>query len=280
MGHRADERELDLRKPLLHPPVRVDDAEGVLPGIEAGHLRQQRAVDVDSELVDDVGGILRRQRHVLRRQRIDRGRPDERGGQPGRLRHVFLHVEDRAVVAADRRQQEAENLLVGRREVDVAAPDPLRLGGRKVLDHVRRLRVVDDHEVVGLLELARVQVVVVQVRLALLGRQALRRALKRVVDRLRRREELVGALDDAPFDVEARIAHQGDERVVDLGHPAPEGRRGEMQHALALDLRCQPPDLLHQPARGDRPVVQEGLGADVDELEHGWATNETSGAPG
>ena len=36
----------------------------------------QRAVDVDAELVADEGGVLGRERHVLRRQRVDRGRDD------------------------------------------------------------------------------------------------------------------------------------------------------------------------------------------------------------
>ena len=56
--HRADERELHVRELLLHQAVRVDDAERVLPGIEAGDLRQQRPLDVDPELVDDVRRIL------------------------------------------------------------------------------------------------------------------------------------------------------------------------------------------------------------------------------
>ena len=60
VGHRADEGELNLRKALLYLPVSVDHAQGVLPGIEAGNLSQQRPLDVDSELVDDVGGILGR----------------------------------------------------------------------------------------------------------------------------------------------------------------------------------------------------------------------------
>ena len=65
-------RELHVRMTLLHRAVAVDDAERVLPGIEPRDLREQRPVDVDAELIDDVGRILRRERHVLRLQRIDR----------------------------------------------------------------------------------------------------------------------------------------------------------------------------------------------------------------
>ena len=62
-----------------------------------------RPLDVDPELVDDVRRVLGRKRHVLRRQRIDRRRPDVAGRQALRLRHVLAHVEDRRVVAPDRR---------------------------------------------------------------------------------------------------------------------------------------------------------------------------------
>ena len=82
--HRADERELHLGKLLLHRAVGVDHAERVLPRIEARDLRQQRPLDVDAELVDDVRGVLGRERHVLRLQRVDRRRPDARSRQARR----------------------------------------------------------------------------------------------------------------------------------------------------------------------------------------------------
>ena len=67
-------------KLLLHAPVGVDHAERVLPRVEARDLGEQRPLDVDPELVDDVGGVLGRERHVLRRQRVDRRRPDDAVG--------------------------------------------------------------------------------------------------------------------------------------------------------------------------------------------------------
>jgi hypothetical protein len=126
MRHRADERQLHLGEHLFHQPVRVDDAERILPGIEAGDLRQQRPFDVDAELVDDVRRILGRERHVLRSKRIDRGRPDVTGRKALGLRHVLAHVEDRRVVPLDRREDEVEHLSIRCREVDVPAPDPVR----------------------------------------------------------------------------------------------------------------------------------------------------------
>ena len=77
-GHRAHQRELHLGHLLRDHPVRVDHAHRILPGVEARHLAHQRAVHVDAELVADEGGVLRRERHVLRRQRVDRRRADAR----------------------------------------------------------------------------------------------------------------------------------------------------------------------------------------------------------
>ena len=252
----------------LDDPVGVDHAERVLPRVEARDLRQQRPLDVDSELVDDVGRVLGRERHVLRRQRVDRRRPDVGRRQVGRLRHVLLHVEDRRVVAAEPRQQEVEHLAVRLREVDVAAPDPVRGAVGEVLDHPGRLRVVDEHVVVLVGELLRVQGLEAAVDLLLRRRQAGRVALERVVDRLRRGEELVRAGDDPPLGIEPRVAHQRHERVVDLRHAAPEGRRRDVHQPLAAQGLREAADLLHQPARDDGRVVRERLLTDVDELQH------------
>src|SRR3712207_7975187 len=54
------QRELHAGHRLLDDPVGVDDAERVLPGVEARDLRDQRPIDVDAELLADVGGVLDR----------------------------------------------------------------------------------------------------------------------------------------------------------------------------------------------------------------------------
>ena len=127
VSHRADERKLHLREALFHLPIGIDHAQRILPGIEARDLRQQGSLDVDPELVDDVSGVLGRERHVFRRQRVDRGRPDVRGREPRRRGDVVVHVEDRRVVPSQGRQEEIEYVLVRRGQVDVASPDPARL---------------------------------------------------------------------------------------------------------------------------------------------------------
>ena len=208
------------------------------------------------------------ERHVLGRQRIDRGRPDEGLSQRDLVRHVLLAVEDRCVVALERGPQEVDHVAVRRRQIDVTAPDPTRLRLGEVVDHRRGLRVVDDHEVVVVLEFLRVLGVVAAEDLLLGLGQATLVALERVVDRLRDAEELVGALDDPPLDVEPRIDHQRDQRVVDLGHAAAERGRREMHDALAAQRLGETVDLLHQAARRQRRIVGEGLVSGVDELEH------------
>ena len=192
--HRADQRELHLRETLLDQAVRVDHAERVLPRIEARDLREQRTLDVDAELVDDVCGVLRRERHVLRHQRVDRRRPDHDRQQAGRRA-----ARTRACGRSPRRNWRIDGsstskiCSVRRREVDVAAPDPLRAPVGKRVDHRNRLRVVDDHEVVVVLrELAPRSRALYRAKIACSSSVSEPRvALQSVVDRLRHVEELV-----------------------------------------------------------------------------------------
>ena len=129
---------------------------------------------------------------------------------------------------------------------------------------------MDDHEVGVVLELGRVQLLVAEEDRLVLGAQPLGRALERVVDRLRDVEELLLAADDPPLDLEARVLHERDERVVDLRDAAAEGGRREVDDALALERLREPADLVHEPARRDRRVVAQRFVTDVDELEHDW----------
>ena len=227
----------------------------------------QRPVDVDPELVDDVGGVLGRERHVLGGERIDRGRPDARGRQrrrrPGRTPAGGRSAASWRPIA---RQQEVEHLRIRRREVDVAAPDPVVGVVARVLDHPGRLRVVDDHEVVLALERLGVHRVVAPEDLLLLLGQPGRVALERVVNRLRDVEELVLAVDDLPLRVEPGVAHERHERVEDLRDAAAERGGREVQDALAGEGLRQRADLVHEAASGDRSVVPEMLRPDVDGL--------------
>ena len=266
--HRPDQRELEVREALLDHAVGVDDPERVLPGVEARDLEHQRPLDVEAELVDDVGGVLRRQRHVLRRQRVDGRRHHHRVGQPVARRDVLGHVEHRQVVGLEHRQQEVEHLRVGRGEVDVAAPDPLRPVLGRVHPEGGRLRVVDDHEVVVVREAAHVhEVVPLEHRLVGVAQRA-RVPLERVVHLLGDVEELVAAEHDLPVGLQAGVVHQGDEAVEDLRDAPAEAGGVDVQHPLALEGPGQRPDVGHQVAGHDAVVVGQRLVADVDAADH------------
>ena len=191
---------------------------GSFQGSKRRHLGDQGTSDVDAELVDDVAGILGRQSHVLRSQRVDGRGPDPRGREGVRARNVLAAVEDRRVVRADRREQEVEHGAIRLREIDMAPPRPVAAHVTCVRDHTGRLRIVDDDEVVVALERIRIQDLVALEDLLLLRDETGRIALEAVVDRLRDVEELVPALDDPPFDVEPRVSHEWHERVKNLGH--------------------------------------------------------------
>src|SRR5207253_2920203 len=109
----------------------------------------------------------------------------------------------------------------------------------------------------------------------------LRVALQCVVNRLRRGEELVCAANDAPLDLEPRVLHQWNERVLDLGDAASERGRRELEDARAGERRGQCANLVHQAAARDGRVVRERLVPDVDKLQHFRANDRTEvGWPG
>ena len=101
-------------------------------------------------------------------------------------------------------------------------------------------------------------VVLVPGRPLLLG-EVLRVALERVVHELRGVEELLAAVDDLPLDLEADVAHQRDQRVEDLRHPAAERGGAQVDDALALQRLGELADLLDERATDDVGVVGEAL---------------------
>ena len=249
--------------------VGVDHADRVLPGVEAGDLGDQRPVDVDPELVADEGGVVGREGHVLRRERVDRRRDDaDAVVAVDPVRHVGGHVPDGRVVLLDQRLQAGDRRRVGLGEVDVAAPDPVAalLGG--AAPQPDRLRVVDDDRVPLALQALGVHRVDLVEQLPLLVAQRLLGALQRVVEELGRVEELFLAEDHVPVGVEADVAHQRHDRVEDLRDAAAEGGGADVQDALPLQRLGQLADLLDQLLAGDVGVVGEGLLAEGDFLKH------------
>ena len=220
---------------LVTVAVGVDHADRVLPGVEAGDLGDQRPVDVDPELVADEGGVVGREGHVLRRERVDRRRDDAGSpswsAHPGR--HVGRQVPDGRVVLLDQRLQARDRRRVRARRGRCgsarsscgswpAAPrrSPIGCGSwTMIVSHspcrpvgVDRVDLVED--------------------LPLLVAERLLGALQRVVEELGRVEELLLAEDHVPVGVEADVAHQRHDRVEDLGDAAAEGGGADVEDAL------------------------------------------------
>ena len=161
-GHRSREHELRVLHLLAHDPERVDHADRVLPRVEAAHLAHDRPVDVDAVLAHQLVAERQREVEVLHRERIDARRRVHDAVHVERRGHELGHRPHRRVVDLDERPEELPHLRVGVGEVDVAAPDPLRVGHRATealaqeAQHRGGLRVVDHDEVVVTVEQQRV----------------------------------------------------------------------------------------------------------------------------
>jgi hypothetical protein len=183
-------------------------------------------------------------------------------------RHELGHREDGRVEVGDERAQEAPGVGVGLGGVDVTAPHRARRPCAVQAQQRGRLRVVDHDEVVSVVELQRVFASAPQIRVLLGRREGLRRALQRVVQGLRRAEELGAAAQHLPVGVQAEVAQQGDRGAQQLGDAAAIGGRVDVQDARA----AQRPRLLAQRLE-DRPRDDLLIGlqrppADRDGLEH------------
>ena len=97
---------------LLDEPVSVDHAVRVFPRVEARDLNYQRAINVDPELAADVGCLLCRERHVLRRKRVNR-RWHDVDLPLHAIGHVLLHVEHRLRIVGDVLDQVVDRRRVG-----------------------------------------------------------------------------------------------------------------------------------------------------------------------
>ena len=132
----------------------------------------------------------------------------------------------------------------------------------------RRLRVVDEDEVVGLGQFPGVGRDAFPVAVLHLERPRDLRALQRVVHRLRDREELVAPLEERPFHLEAEVVQERDVRVEQLRDAAPVGRRVDLEHARARERPCRLTESLDAVGAGVLGVVREVPRRDGDDGEH------------
>ena len=226
----------------------------VLPRVEPAHLHEQRVLGSHAvalaELLDERVGEL----EVLHRQRIDARRQMPDVVHRERRGHELRHRPDRRVVLLDEGPVEVPHRRVRVGEIDVAAPDPLRVGviggaAPDELAHRGRLRIVDDDEVPLAVELQRVVEDALEVDPLHRGVPLDVGALERVVHRLGDAEELVAAVDHLPLGFEADVAGERDVGGEQFGDTAAVRGRVDVQDAGTLEGLRQ----LHGCARRCRP---------------------------
>ena len=234
---------------LLRQPVGLDHAERVLEAVEARDLGHEWPPGVEAEARHDRLDGARIELAVLVRQGIDGGRDehlvDGQGARELRCR------EDGGVVALHRRPEKLPHRGHGGGEVDVAAPDPVRPRGAP-RDQPRRLWIVNEDDVVGEREGAKILLGGLAVDGDVMLAQGDGLSVQGVVDRLGHRVELVASPDDVPARVDAQLEQQRHEPVQDLRDAATHGGRVDVLHAPAPEPLPEETELL------DRRPPDEG----------------------
>ena len=180
---------------------------------------------------------------VLGREGVDRGR-DDRDLLVEPLPLEGLAREDVGVRVADVGDEELPRPArerVGPVEADVTAPHRRAADVADRRDQAGRLRVVDDHHVLGLDELPELG----GVALGHLVKDAARvvvevaaiagRAVQEVVDPLGEDEEVLVALDHHPARVDAGPARVGEQRDEHLGNAAAAGGRVDVPYDAPVE---------------------------------------------
>src|SRR5262249_39107842 len=97
-------------------------------------------------------------------------------------------------------------------------------------------------------------------------------SLERVVHELGRVEELLTPVDNMPLALQTHVAHQGHERVEDLGDATAERGRRDVDDPRALERLGELADLSDQLRPADVGVVGKRFACYCDGLEHGART--------
>ena len=150
----------------------------------------------------------------------------------------------------------------------MAAPDPLGVIAPLEVTDGKRLRVMDDEEVVFLIQEVGVHLVVHQIGLAGQARHLLGRPLQRVVKRLRDAEELGVAGDDLPVGVDPEALVDRDKRAQQLRHTAAIRGGVDLSDARPLQMAGQGTYLPCQLAADIRLIGPEANNADIHVVEH------------
>ena len=162
--------------------------------------------------------------HVLRAQRIDGGRDDRQTWHAEARRNELPGREHHRVVLLDEWLQEPPDLRVRARGVDVRAPDPTLAGAAPEVAERRRLRVVDDVDVVVVAEDVGRLLVLSEVELLDRRREVEWASLQRVVEALGDAEEFLLAANDPPVHMQAEVLEQRHLAPEKLGDATAGGR--------------------------------------------------------
>jgi hypothetical protein len=178
----------------------------------------------------------------------------------GRAVTVAHEAHDRSRRFLDRFWIRLDRFWIRLGRLDVAAPHPARVARALHGQHGRRLRIVDDDEVVAVLEPLGVPRRRGEVGVTVGLAQRLRIALEPVVHRLRDPEEGLVADDHLPLDVQPEVAEERHARAQQLGDAAAVRRGVQLQDpctAQALGLaveRLQDVDRDDVEVRGKRTL--------------------------
>ena len=127
---------------------------------------------------------------------------------------------------------------------------------------------MDDDDVVAVLQKVRIPNRVGVVDLLLPARERMSGPLKAVVDRLRHPEEGLVSPHQLPVGREPEVAQHRHLGAKDLRQPAPVRRRVQMEDTPTPKPLCERTHLRHDLCAGARLIRVEGLGSDIDGLEH------------
>src|SRR6266511_3875744 len=272
--HRSRHQQLRVGHLLAYDAEGLQHANRILPRVEAADLTDDRAIRVHAVLPRELHTEGHGQLEVLHRQRIDARWCVHHTVHLERSGHELGHGPYRCVVQLDERPEELPDHRVGRRQVDVTPPDPLRARARRrgsIADEVEErsgLWVVDDDEVVLALEEERVVEKTLEVLTLHLRRPVDVGALQCVVDLLRGGEELVAAVQHLPFRFETDATEQGHVRREELRDTTSVSGRVDVEHACSAHRRRERPNALHRLVADDGGVVTQIPLEERDTLEH------------
>ncbi len=178
------------------------------------------------------------------------------------------HREHRCVERIQIGSEELPDVWVRLRRVDVTAPDPAPTPHTAELEEGRRLRVVQEDEVVVLLEEFCVVGIVLPVEGLVVGVEAARVPLEGIVDRFGDAEELFIARDRSPVRDQAEIAQQGHHGPEKLGNAPAVWGGVHVQDPSAAERLCLADEFVQDGVGSDSSVGLDEARSDVDVLEH------------